>query len=176
MTKQINRLERYVDSMSNMQKLEDMQSKFCSVVVDESMQAIQQMAAFVCGKAGKSIAVQTHIVNPILCMDESIVYQVTENLVSNAARYAKSCVHVSVTEKNDVLEMIVHDDGHGFSPESLEHAAEPYYTESQKRGKHFGLGLYIGKILTQHHGGALQLKSDDSGAAVIASFCIKFNE
>lgn len=173
MTKQIDRLEQYVDSMSGMQKLEDIEPQRREVITDDLIKSIKQMSEFICRAEEKSIDFQTHTTSKSLCLDESIVYQVTENIVSNAARYAASRIDVSLTEENDMISIIVYDDGIGFSPESLEHAAEPYYTASQNRGSHLGLGLYISKILMQHHGGDIYIENFGSGAKVTATFCVK---
>lgn len=176
MVKQIDRLERYVDSMSSMQKMEDMQPQFHSANVQELIQSIRQMSVLVCKKAGKRLDFQNRIQSETAVLDESIVCQVTENLVANAARHAKKRVTVCFTEKDDMVFATIRDDGGGFSAEDMEHATEPYYTADPDRSHHFGLGLYIAKILCRHHGGDIAIESDGAGATVTASFRAKSGE
>ncbi|MDE6595207.1 MAG: sensor histidine kinase, partial [Oscillospiraceae bacterium] len=92
--------------------------------------------------------------------------QVYENLVSNAARYAreKICVSFTVEEKGFFIEVC--DDGEGFSAEGLKKAAEPFFRDENNKdgGKnHFGLGLYICRVLCEKHGGKLILGNSSVG-------------
>ncbi|EKC81717.1 Signal transduction histidine kinase, partial [human gut metagenome] len=46
----------------------------------------------------------------------------------------------------------------------------PYFTEEENHSEHFGLGLYICKILCEHHGGYLKIENCSIGAKVTAFF------
>ena len=101
--------------------------------------------------------------------------QVFENIVSNAVRYAVKTIDVSCHISADHLVISVSDDGAGFSEEELKTATAPYYTGSPNDSEHhFGLGLYLCKILCEKHNGALKLTNNSTtGACVIASFFCK---
>lgn len=101
--------------------------------------------------------------------------QVFENIVSNAVRYAVNTIDVSCHISADHLVISVSDDGAGFSEEELKTATAPYYTGSPNDSEHhFGLGLYLCKILCEKHNGALKLTNNSTtGACVIASFFCK---
>ncbi|HBP21301.1 MAG TPA: hypothetical protein DEA08_26375, partial [Planctomycetes bacterium] len=60
------------------------------------------------------------------------------------------------------------DEGPGFSPEALEHALDPFYTE-QEVGRGTGLGLSIVYGIVQEHGGALRLENRAEGGARVAA-------
>ena len=68
------------------------------------------------------------------------------------------------------LLLSVWDDGKGFDQNSLQKAASPYYTEETDRSEHFGLGLYICKLLCERHNGCLQIENTADGARVSACF------
>ena len=87
-----------------------------------------------------------HFVNdihePEVAVDIEIVLQVFENLMSNAARYAKSEVSVICKTLNNHLLITVSDDGCGFDVKDIKIATDPFYTtEKKSEGEHFGLGL-----------------------------------
>lgn len=99
-----------------------------------------------------------------------IFLQVLENLVSNAICYAKQNVDIHIFEIGNTINIAVSDDGTGFSDEGLENAAEPYCTGSNRNCEHFGFGLYICKLLCEHHGGGIEIKNTDKGAKIIVNF------
>ena len=95
--------------------------------------------------------------------------QVYENLINNAVRFAVSSVTVEASVDDGYLRITVDDDGNGFTKEALDRASEPFYTSSGK--EHFGLGLYICKVLCAKHKGSLSLgQNEQQGAKVTAEF------
>ena len=106
-------------------------------------------------------------------MDPELMLEVADNLISNALRYARSQVEVELEADPDTLRISVRDDGRGFSGEELKMAAQPYYTDQKEQGQHFGIGLYISRMLCQQHGGGLTLSNSIRGGAVVcAQFAI----
>ena len=106
-------------------------------------------------------------------MDPELMLEVTDNLISNALRYTGSLVEVVLEADPDTLCVSVRDDGRGFSGEELKMAAQPYYTGEKEQGQHFGIGLYISRMLCQQHGGILTLSNSIRGGAVVcAQFAI----
>ena len=90
----------------------------------------------------------------------------------NAVSYADKNIEVSAEIKGDFLSICVSDDGDGFSAECLKNAKLPYYTESEERSEHFGLGLYVSSVLCEKHKGYLEISNGSRGAAVKAVFKI----
>ncbi|HBI74152.1 MAG TPA: histidine kinase [Lachnospiraceae bacterium] len=170
MSKHINRLERYVDSMSTLQRMEDIVPDVRKVEIDKFAEHAEQMVGMICQKSRKQCNFHSYIQSKKALLDSEMFSQVMENLVSNAAYHAKSSVEVTLSEIDDMLSITVADDGAGFSADSLANAAEPYYTESSDKSNHFGLGLYICKILCERHNGSLKISNTDKGGKVIAFF------
>lgn len=105
--------------------------------------------------------------------DLPLILEVTDNLISNALRYAKDeiCIQIEYDNSEQVFRLYVKDDGRGFTGEELKMAVRPYYGEEKGTGIHFGIGLSICKILCEQHGGSLSLSNSvHQGAIVCAEF------
>jgi len=170
MGKHISRMERYVASMSSLQRLEDTQPECRTVSVQPFLSSLASSGEIVCAQSGKRLVFSSTDDNAKVSIDTAFVSQVFQNLIANAARFARSTVSLSASVTGDGLLLTVSDDGDGFRAESLAKAAEPYFTESADRSQHFGLGLYICKLLCERHGGWLKLENISGGAKVTAFF------
>lgn len=179
MNGQIRRLETYTQKMSSVRKLEDLEPEPAPV---EAV-ALQEKLRNMCGILGEDI-VYSFGGKGTLCLDEALVLEVCENLVSNGLRYARQILQVTVRvtegelpaseeEPAGYLEVVVEDDGPGFSPEELQHATDPFYRgEGQMEQCHFGLGLYICRLICAKCGGSLVLANSICGGRVTARFQI----
>lgn len=98
-------------------------------------------------------------------------------MISNAARYARSRVDVTCRVCENRLTITVSDDGGGFTDTALKHALNPFFHEETDGGTHFGLGLYICRILCEKCGGGVHISNHEKGAAVTSEFfCGKISE
>lgn len=170
--RQIVRMEQYVESMSRLQKLEDKFPHIGCVDTQTLTETLRGMAKALCDASGRELVFSAHIFSAALLLDASFVEEVFDNLLSNAARYAGKEVRVEVWEKETSLWITAADDGEGFSAEGLKRAADPYYTQADDRQEHFGLGLYICRLLCEHHGGSLTIENLTRGCCVTAVFRI----
>lgn len=170
MEKHITRLERYADSMSSLQRMEDMKPEYNPVFSEELVSALSECADILCQKSGKKLYLQSKLMSKKVFADVELITEVNNNLISNAVRYAEANVTLCLNEAAGGLMLSVSDDGRGFSESSLHKAVNPYFTEENNRFEHFGLGLYICKILCERHGGYLKLENLDPGAKVTAFF------
>lgn len=179
MNGQIRRLENYTQKMSSIRKLEDLQPEVAPVKAAELDEKLRSM----CEILGQDI-LYSFSGEGILGLDEALVLEVCENLISNGLRYARQRLQVIVrvveTElagaeegPERYLEIAVEDDGPGFSPEDLQHATDPFYRgEGQMEQSHFGLGLYICRMICAKCGGSLVLSNAVCGGRVTARFKI----
>lgn len=180
MNGQIRRLESYTQKMSSIRKLEDLEPEMAPVKATDLREKLRNMCEIL-GQAQIDITFSFDG-EGILCLDEALVLEVCENLVSNAVRYARERLLVTVQaaegerltsqeEPERYLEITVEDDGVGFSPEELQHAADPFYRgEGQMEQSHFGLGLYICRLICARCGGSLALSNAVRGGRVTARF------
>lgn len=103
--------------------------------------------------------------NRVLLLDSRVIVEALENVLTNAERFAIQTIDVEVSLVSSYLNVIVKDDGPGFSKEALKLASDPYF--SQNKESHFGLGLTICEVLTQKHGGVLKLGNGANGGAIV---------
>ncbi len=170
MKKHILRLERYVDSMSRLRRLEDAQPAGDSVNLSGYIGTLADGTRLLCEQNGKKLCIQNSISEIPICIDCTFVSQVHQNLISNALRYARSQIQILYASDSRGFTLCVSDDGPGFSQNVLHKATSPYFTEEENHAEHFGLGLYICKLLCEHHGGYLKIENGSAGAKVTAFF------
>ena len=170
MGKHLARMENYVGSMSQLRRMEDTQPEYKLISLRPFLSALYESANMVCARNGKSVLLENEVSDSQLSLDSSFVSQVCNNLISNAARYAQTTVTLSFALKNGGLLLSVSDDGKGFDKNILHKVTAPYFTEETDRSEHFGLGLYICKLLCEHHGGRLEIENISKGAKVSAFF------
>ena len=66
------------------------------------------------------------------------------------------------------LVISVSDDGCGFKNIDIEKATLPFYKSSKDIAtEHLGLGLNISKILSERHGGNIQIANNKAGGACV---------
>ena len=179
MHRQLQRLTRYVESMSNLQRLEDIVPEWAPLDWTQLVESLRELAELVCRSGGRKLHFQAELLAliPHLALDKELVANVAENLLNNAVRYATQTVHMELVLRQQDgavwLCLTVTDDGPGFSQEALKLAAEPYYSESE-RAEHFGLGLYICTVICRQHGGVLQLANAEAGGGQVrVTFLLK---
>lgn len=170
MGKHISRMETYVSSMSNLRRMEDAQPEYKSVSLEPILSSLYESAEIVCTQNGKKLLREKEVSVQELYFDSAFVSQVFNNLISNATRYAHTTVTVSFVSHGSGVLLSVSDDGKGFSKNSLHKAINPYFTEETENPEHLGLGLYICKLLCEHHEGYLKVENTPNGAKVSAYF------
>ena len=170
MGKHISRMESYVSSMSNLRRMEDAQPEYKLIDLQTVASSLYGSAKIVCAKNGKELILQNDMPVSQLSLDGAFVSQVSNNLISNAVRYARTAVTISFALRDNGLLLSVSDDGKGFDKNGLQKATSPYYTEESNHSEHFGLGLYICKLLCEHHNGYLKIENTAFGAKASAYF------
>jgi PAS domain S-box-containing protein len=98
--------------------------------------------------------------------DPSRLDQVVTNLVDNALKYstAPAPVEVSVTGRDDGVELTVEDRGVGLDAEAGERLFEAFGRGSNVEHVHgLGLGLYISYRIVERHGGRIEAAAREDG-------------
>lgn len=170
MGKHISRMETYINSMSNLQRLEDTQPEYKTTFLQPFLTTLYESAEIVCKQRGKTLCLQNNTDASQISIDTDFVSQVSNNLIANAVRYANNAITLSFELHDNGLQLSISDDGKGFDKNIIHKATSPYFTEETDHSEHFGLGLYICKLLCEHHGGYLRIENTSSGAKVIAFF------
>lgn len=169
MGRHITRLEAYVNTMNELQRLEDVEIKKELVAIKDIEKQMRITGTTVCTK--KEFVFRQNIPNTQnVTIDISVVMQVYENLLSNALRYADTKIEVHIDKQDSLFVLAIADDGGGFTSKDLSNAMKPFYkAENETNNEHFGMGLNICKILCEKHGGYLEI-SNNNGAKVVAAF------
>lgn len=170
----LKRLEGYTETMSSLQKLDEIELSPKEVSFDSLCDELKNITAMLASE--KRIDFHSNG-DGVLYVDLPAVFQTYENLVANAVRYAENEVKVSCVVKDAVLSITVADDGPGFTPEALKNAAEPYFRTEKDISDvtHFGIGLYICRLMCEKHGGTLAIENA-AGGKVTANFAILRHE
>jgi two-component system, OmpR family, phosphate regulon sensor histidine kinase PhoR len=184
MSQQTERMQRLVDDLLALSRLEDAQNKLAESVIDVQglVQASVNDARIMSGGRHKI----TTSLSPMWLMgNRDEVSSLVSNLVSNAIRYTPDggSVHVSLEivpaaghAGGDLL-FSVTDTGEGIPPEHLPRLTERFYRVDRGRSRAAGgtgLGLAIVKHVLVRHGGRLEIQSsqgsEDHGSSFRAIF------
>lgn len=169
---QINRLESYTYKMSAVQKLEDIVPAPTEVNSGTLRENFSESGKYICNDKEFSFSFRSD--TDILFLDSQLVMEVYENIMSNAVRYAESKISADISVSDDCMKITVIDDGKGFSDKALKLAKEPFYRDDREQNSsHFGLGLYICKILCEKCGGSIDISNTGNGGKVTAEFFLK---
>ena len=80
-----------------------------------------------------------------------IIYGI-RNFIGNANKYAKNNIYITIKSDSELSEIIIEDDGPGFSKDILTKIGEPYIKSLRLNDKNkagLGLGIFIGKTLLE---------------------------
>lgn len=169
MHRHIVRLEEYVQTMGELQRLEDIEIVRQSITLEALCKQLEETGEAVRNGKGFSHEVIGDR-DSYLNIDAAIVMRVYENLLANAVRFTKEKIKVSAESQDGYLYLTVSDDGAGFIKKDLENATKPFYkTVRETDNEHFGMGLNICKVLCKKHGGYIRL-SNRNGAVVTTVF------
>ena len=97
-----------------------------------------------------------------------------ENLINNSRKYGKTEINISMTKKDNFVQMCFMDRGSGIPDEDM-----PFITDKFYRGRNSGnengsgLGLYIVKYIAEQSGGTLELQNMYPGLKVTVSLPMK---
>ncbi|EGT5368789.1 HAMP domain-containing histidine kinase [Clostridioides difficile] len=171
MSEHINRIEYYVENMSNAQRLEDLVVSKSMSNINKFIKNLDENISIIAKQEGKSFTLKSQINNINLFFDENIILRVVENIISNAFRYARNNVSILIYLEQELLTFVIEDDGIGFSKESLKLALRPFYRDKtlNDSNAHFGMGLYISKILCEKHGGSISIENNSTNSAKITA-------
>ena len=134
-----------------------------------------------CVRAVRSLAAQRRI--ELCCAplpecpytgDEELLRRVLLNLLDNAIKYSEpqATVHVALIREESAYRITVRDTGPGIPAEAQAHLFERFFRADKARARSLssatggaGLGLAIGRMVAEAHGGRLELvRSTEQGS------------
>ncbi|SES65466.1 ATP-binding protein [Anaerobranca gottschalkii] len=85
--------------------------------------------------------------------------QIILDLAQNSlgANANKIEIYIAIEYANDLLTVMIKDDGHGMDEEIVKKCTDPFYTTRKTRS--VGLGLSLTKMLCEQSGGSFEIRS-----------------
>lgn len=165
---EISRLtnDLFLHSLSDMDKLKIVPEKF-------------ELCAFIENAVGEISAEHNDIrfhkpdFSAYVNADKNRLMQITENLLGNARKYAKTDIDVFITQTDNNVQIHFRDYGSGIPDEDMPFIFDKFY-----RGKNCGneqgsgLGLYIVKYITEQMNGKIMLHDRSDGLEAVISLPI----
>ncbi|QJT10835.1 sensor histidine kinase [Oceanidesulfovibrio marinus] len=106
--------------------------------------------------------------------NESQLYSMVRNVAANGLRHTPARGEVRICLEHDAkaeaARITIQDQGPGLSPEMLREVFEPFKQAGENRGE-AGLGLAIAKLVSERHGGAIEL-ANRTGAGLQATITL----
>ncbi len=165
-----DRIEHYIESMSSIQRIEEIPlvreiTDWNSIILE-----LEKMVHFF--ETDKLINFETDPYFHSILIDKSILFQIAENFMSNALRFAKQSVSISCTMTEDMFKLTVTDDGCGFPISLIKNGIQPFQKGSGD-SEHFGMGLYTSKLLAERHSGSITIQNTQTGTIVSAALKVR---
>ena len=161
------RLERYVEAMSAVERLEQMPVRPAGVPWAVLRAELEETARLLAPGLEAEISAPDQ---GTVVIDHGIFLTAAENLIGNGARFGRRTLTISLTREGNLLSLSVADDGPGFPDQLLQSGPKPF-GKLEENAEHFGMGLYTSGLLCRKHGGSLRLENR-GGAAAVAVFQI----
>lgn len=165
-------LNRQVENLLNMSRLESGVIKplkdWCDV--GELLYSIKKNLAEHSTNHHISISLSDDL--SICHIDSGLIYQAIYNLVYNALVYTpkQSKISISANYSNNILEIIVEDNGPGFPINETKRVFNKFYKIDNSKTGGLGLGLSISKGFVEAHQGKIKLENSINNGAKFTIF------
>ena len=165
-------LEHFVDMMKYLNSIVDIEPECETLTYKALGTKVYEVQKSLCEKNKKEFEYEHNDMECMLNVDPVFVIEVEENLLTNALRYANNKISVSLGLVGGYLELVIEDDGPGFKENPQKYLQAYSKSKREENGDvHYGLGLYISRLLCAAHGGELRLENmEHGGARAIAKF------
>jgi two-component system sensor histidine kinase KdpD len=161
------RLNQQVENLLNISRLESghikPKSNWCDVVelIHGVVKRVEE------NSTARKINISINHDTPLCYLDQGMLDQVLYNILNNAAVHTnhKAAIYISASCHIDLLEIIIEDEGQGFSAEEMKDVFNKFSRGRNLKTAGSGLGLSIVKGFTEALGGKVELKKGDAGGA-----------
>lgn len=169
--KQIERLNRFIETMRKMTRLEEREPIYQEIELVRLKESLEKEIKILEKETEKQCEIVIKGDRKTAFADEEMVREVLQNLLANAFRYAKTSVEVIISAELSRLVITVEDDGTGFQEDTDKVTQAFYHSNPKDDLKHFGMGMYISRVFCERHGGGLYIEQNKrEGAKVKAVF------
>src|SRR4030095_8685480 len=161
------RLNQQVENLLNISRLESGHIKpkndWCDIeeLVYDVVTRVEE------NTSNRKIGVSINNNVPLCYLDKGMLEQVAYNLLNNAVSHTddKTKIVISASCYADLLEIIIEDDGKGFTEAEMKDVFQKFSRNKTKNPGGSGLGLSIVKGVTDALGGNVELQKGNAGGA-----------
>lgn len=175
-----NRMTRLIDQVLDLERFDsgrqklNLESTDLNILILQAAESMMQIFK----EKGISFEIKLDFEQLEMQIDEDRIKQVILNLLSNAAKFAKSKVKL-VGEKTSENELVikVKDDGKGVPEEEIPFIFDKFFqakNQTSKKPIGSGLGLAISKKIIEYHGGHIGVSRE--GEWTIFEFALPIQE
>jgi two-component system sensor histidine kinase MtrB len=160
---QARALEALVEDLSTLSRIDFHELDLAPTRFDLASLVRAEVAPFESRGAARGVTLFADLPQELEAeFDPGRVGQVVRNLLDNAVRHARGLVRVSLSLGDELLVLVVNDDGPGVPAEQLGLLGEPLLRVDGSRSRRTGgrgLGLSIAAGIVRAHGGSLTFES-----------------
>jgi signal transduction histidine kinase len=164
-----NSLISLIDDLLNVSRIERGKMEFLyePVHVENLLKiTFEQLEPIAVEKNIKLVWKNPKIKLPAIMADKEKLRQVMNNIIDNALKYTKEGkIELSLKQEGENIRFMSQDTGKGLDKENMDSIFAKFTRgkESIKQSAGLGLGLYVAKIIVEHHEGKLWAESDGLG-------------
>lgn len=97
-------------------------------------------------------------------MDKQMIMLIIKNVVMNSFRYAKNKIIITFYMESDSLNIYITGDGKGEPDNLNQNGINDFYKSTDD---HWGIGLYLCKMLIEKSNGSIRIKDSLHGGVVV---------
>jgi PAS domain S-box-containing protein len=161
------RLSTLVNDLLDIARLESGRTMMAreAVRLDEITRSVLREMQTVVNEKGHTVKLEANGAGPAVG-DQQMLRQVIANLLSNAIKYTPDGgrIEVQVTQRKDLIEWSVQDNGMGIPPAAQARLFEKFYRAENaisKEAEGTGLGLHLVRLVVEHAGGQIWCESEE---------------
>ncbi len=161
--KQVNRLANLIDDLLDVSRI----SSGRLTLSPEAFNLAEMVEEVVSNyshqfKAADSVVSFGDLQPVVGYFDKVRIEQVLINLLTNASKYAPGKpIHIDLTEKNNIVRLVVRDEGPGIAKENHTRIFDRFErVRDRDNVGGLGLGLYISKQIVEAHKGKIKVESE----------------
>jgi signal transduction histidine kinase len=164
-----NSLISLIDDMLNVSRIERGKMEFLfepAHVEDLVKITFEQLQPMAQEKNLQLIWKNPNIKLPQIMADKEKLRQVVNNIIDNAIKYTKEGkIEISLAKEGENIKFVSEDTGKGVEKDKIDNLFAKYTRgkESIKQSTGLGLGLYVAKIIVEHHEGKIWAESEGLG-------------
>lgn len=179
--KNVNYLLNVVNQLLDFQKVESKNSRLHLAEIEINRLLSDIYDQFVHSAELKRIELTLHLPeeNNVVFVDKEKISKILNNLLSNALKFTKTRIDISLSLFEDHFEIKVSDDGPGIPDIEKDKVFEAFYQYNGYKNTNIGtgIGLTFSRMLAENHKGSLQLRNNEwDGSSFVLTIPTEYSD